>query len=422
MSIITKSTIDDRFRRHLQSHSLTLSAMQLSLLESRLAGLTQIANSISDLIGIDNFPLLESGNVLFDQNWLREFATGDITRCLGPEFSIYHGRRSPRIPNGDLLLVSRICEIDGIRGDFSQKSIIQAEFDVTDNAWFLQDQSGNEIPVSILMEIALQPCGILSAWLKTQLKYPEINFFFRNLDGQIIRSMDVDTRGKTIQTKATLLKTIFSGSTIIQYFEFSLTCESQTFLTGTTSFGYFPEEPMALQVGLDGGKATIPWGTREENRSLLHYTEKMDGIVKTDLPDGKLRLITGIGTIQKDDSHPNGYIYSKRKNNPVDWFYTNHFFEDPVMPGSLGIEAICQAFRSGIHLLSNSDKPVKPVNDSEMKWKYRGQVLQRNQNIRFDIHISETIQKNESVIYIGTANLWADDLRIYEIQNLAFIQ
>jgi 3-hydroxymyristoyl/3-hydroxydecanoyl-(acyl carrier protein) dehydratase len=422
MSTITESTIKDRFQNHLLSHAMKLSAIHLNLMESRQAGLAQIATSISDLIGNDSVPSLESGTVLFDQNWLREFATGDITRCLGPEFSIYRGRRSPRIPNGDLLLVSRINKIEGVRGDFTQESTIQAEFDVTENAWFLQGQNRSEIPISILMEIALQPCGILSAWLKTQLKYPEVNFFFRNLDGQITRSKNIDTRGKTIQTRATLLKTIFSGSTIIQHFEFTLSCEGQTFLTGTTSFGYFPEETMASQVGLDGGKATIPWGKREENYSLLHYTGKMDEIQENDLPDGKLRLITGIGTIQKDGSHSHGYIYSERKNDPADWFYTNHFFEDPVMPGSLGIEAICQAFRSGIHLLSNSNKPVKPVAGSEMKWKYRGQVLQTNQNIRFDIHITEKIQKEDSVLYTGTANLWADDLRIYEIQNLAFVQ
>ncbi len=179
---------------------------------------------------------------------------------------------------------------------------------------------------------------------------------------------------------------------------------------------------MASQAGLDGGKATLPWGKNDENFANLHYTDKQNRLPESDLPDGKLRLITGLGTILNAENHPDGYIYSQRKNNPADWYYANHFFEDPVMPGSLGIEAICQAFRSGIQRISKSDRPVKFAPGSEMVWKYRGQVLQTNQTIQFDIHIAEKIQKNESVIYIGSANLWADDLRIYEIQNLTFIQ
>ncbi len=422
MSNITETTITDRFRSHMQTHAARIAAMQLSLLESRQADLEQITGRISEMIGMNAISSPKKSHVLFDQNWLKEFATGDITRCLGPEFSIYRGRRSPRIPNGDLLLVSRICEIDGIRGKFDGKASILAEFDVLDNAWFLQGQSKREIPVSILMEIALQPCGILSAWLRTQLQSPDVNFFFRNLDGKITQALDMDTRGKTIQTKATLLKTIFSGSTIIQHFQFELTCDGIPFLKGTTSFGYFPEETMASQAGLDGGKATLPWGKNDENFANLHYTDKQNRLPESDLPDGKLRLITGLGTILNAENHPDGYIYSQRKNNPADWYYANHFFEDPVMPGSLGIEAICQAFRSGIQRISKSDRPVKFAPGSEMVWKYRGQVLQTNQTIQFDIHIAEKIQKNESVIYIGSANLWADDLRIYEIQNLTFIQ
>ena len=79
--------------------------------------------------------------------------------------------------------------------------------------------------LSILLEIALQPCGVLSAWLGTQLRFPNVDFFFRNLDGDVHISRKIDLRGKTIHTNAMLTRTIFSGSTIIQHFEFELTCE-----------------------------------------------------------------------------------------------------------------------------------------------------------------------------------------------------
>ncbi len=129
----------------------------------------------------------------------------------------------------------------------------------------------------MLMEIALQPCGVLSAWLQTQLRYPEIDFFFRNLDGQITLLKAMDVRGKTITTKARLEKTVFSGSTIIQHFRFVLSCEGSDFLKGQTTFGYFSEQTMAAQVGLDGGISTSPWGRKPENLEKMKFVDDLSG-------------------------------------------------------------------------------------------------------------------------------------------------
>ena len=36
------------------------------------------------------------------------------------------------------------------------------------------------MPYSVLMEIALQPCGLLGAYLGSTLKFPDKNLYFRN--------------------------------------------------------------------------------------------------------------------------------------------------------------------------------------------------------------------------------------------------
>ena len=72
----------------------------------------------------------------------------------------------------------------------------------------------------------------------------------------------IDLRGKTIQAKAALTRTVFSGSTIIQHFEFDLACGGEVFFEGTSSFGYFPEDSMASQNGLDGGKVIASVGEK----------------------------------------------------------------------------------------------------------------------------------------------------------------
>ena len=417
-----KKEIQQRYRVWTLDHSNRLTAVHHQMLALRRLELDQIANGISRSMGIEKPDNKKNLSVLFDKDWLAEFATGDIVKCLGQEFDIYQNRRSPRIPNGDLLLMSRILSIQGNRGEFNQPSQISAESDISSNAWIFDGTVNGEIPLSILLEIALQPCGVLSAWLGTQLRYPAVDFFFRNLDGDVHFSRKVDLRGKTVRTNAILTKTIFSGSTIIQHFKFELTLAGEVFFKGTSSFGYFPEESMAFQTGLDGGKSSLPWGKKPENIGRTQKLLQKDFLLNQDFPVGKLRLIDDVWICLDGGSHMKGYAMASRWNSPTDWFYTNHFFQDPVMPGSLGIEAIVQAFKVAVHSLTKSSKPVTLAADHNFKWKYRGQVLQNHREMQVEIHIQNQQIKNGTAIFTGNASLWADEIRIYEIQNLAVQQ
>ena len=85
---------------------------------------------------------------------------------------------------------------------FNQPSRITAELDIPSNAWYFDGAADGELPVSIMLEIALQPCGVLSAWLGTQLRFPAVDFFFRNLDGDVHFLQNIDMRGKTIRANA----------------------------------------------------------------------------------------------------------------------------------------------------------------------------------------------------------------------------
>lgn len=414
--------IQQRFSTWALDHSRGMTTTHRQMLALRQLGLEQIADEISHSMADENPKDNRSLSILYDKNWLDEFATGDIVKCLGTEFGIYKNRRSPRIPNGDLLLMSRIITILGKRGEFNQISRISAEFDVAPNAWFFDGTVNGEMPLSIMMETALQPCGVLSAWLGTQLRFPAVDFFFRNLDGDVRYAHKVDLRGKTIQANAKLTRTVFSGSTIIQHFDFGLTSEGRVFFEGTSSFGYFPEESMASQSGLDGGKASLPWGKKAENINCSRKLNLNEALSKQDFPDGKLRLIDDINCCLDGGLFSKGYAIASRRNSLNDWFYENHFFQDPVMPGSLGIEAIIQAFKAAVHSITKSDSPVSLAAGSGFKWKYRGQVLQNHREMLVDLHIQNHQKVNEVKVFTANANLWADEIRIYELQNLAIQQ
>ena len=135
------------------------------------------------------------------------------------------GRKVSRQPNTDLQLISRILKVDGNRGDFSKPSTIYAEYDVPQDAWYYQQNSYVTMPYSILMEIALQPCGLLGAYLGSTLQFPDKNLYFRNLDGDG-ESFDLpngtDFRGKTIANKSVLVSSVAYGGTILQNYTFEL--------------------------------------------------------------------------------------------------------------------------------------------------------------------------------------------------------
>ena len=367
---------------------------------------------------------------LFDTPQLVEFATGSMARCFGPEFNRFEGRRYPRIPNGDLLLMSRVTLINGQRNQFDRPAEIEVEFDVpAAHAWYLRDNAYPTLPYSVWMEIALQPCGFLSAYLGTSLIFPEMDFFFRNLDGssQIVNQMDV--RGKTLLTHARLLSTVASDNTIIQKFDFEVSCEGTVVYKGQSVFGFFSPEAMAKQAGLDGGKTRLPlfetstapagdWVDLTQPAWFASPPEQPH----YHLSGGQLNFLDRIFVPKDIHAQP---IYAVRANRPVFWFYPCHFYQDPVMPGSLGVEAIYEAIQayalhSGLGKTFRSPH-FEPAAGKLFVWKYRGQILPTHILMKLEVTITSVTHAAGQVTLEANASLWADSVRIYEVKQAAIV-
>jgi 3-hydroxymyristoyl/3-hydroxydecanoyl-(acyl carrier protein) dehydratase len=417
MPMITREDVLARHMQWGQDHARQAGELHHHLLEMRQDGLTQLAGLIERQVRSYRpaAPMGEPARPLFALADLQEFASGDIVKCLGKEYAIYAGRRSPRIPNGDLLLMSRIISIQGKRGEFGRPSSIVAEYDVPAQAWYLTDENSGQPPYAVILEIALQPCGFLSAFLGTSLRYPQTDFFFRNLDGEAVFTRRVDVTGKTIQTHATLLETVFSGSTIIQHYAFELFCDGLVFYRGRSTFGYFPTQTMASQVGLDGGKPAATWLQDRSRQPSPISGSALEGT----LPKGQLRLIDSVQMDPTGGKNQQGYVYASRVNAAGDWYYACHFYGDPVMPGSLGVEAILQAMQAYVSLQSGRPVRVELPVGQEMTWKYRGQVLQQHRRMQVEVHLAHSEMVGGTPLLRGDASLWADELRIYELRNVA---
>ena len=366
-----------------------------------------------------------------------EFATGRVANCFGEEFSVYDDRTPPRTPNADLQLTTRVTEIVGERHNFKKNAHVVAEFDVPEDAWFYTNNSVESMmPYSIIMEIALQPCGFISAWVGTTLKFPETDLFFRNLDGNGTLLKEIDLRGKTIVNTSTLLSTTAASNTIIQSFTFEMTVDGEPFYVGTAVFGYFIKDQLTHQLGLDNGAITQGWhrenqiSDEEIHTVVLNTPEARDRYFEVNttkphyhLAGPQLDFVDIIRIVEHGGKAKKGYIYAERTVDVDDWFFACHFHQDPVMPGSLGVEAMFQilqvfALHQGFGDGMNNPR-FNHVLD-QIKWKYRGQITTVNKQMSLDLHITKIEKSDRRVTLTADGNLSKDGLRIYEVSNLIF--
>ena len=91
------------------------------------------------------------------------------------------------------------------------------------------------------------------------------------------------------------------------------------------------------------------------------------------------------------------------------------------MPGSLGLEAIIQALQAFALQKGLGDSFRNPRFSqvlSKVVWKYRGQILPENKYMQLDLHVKYVAEKDGQVVLSADANLWREDLRIYEITDI----
>ena len=385
-----------------------------------------------------------SQGALMNEKDITTFALGNMTECFGPDFSIYNGRKMSRQPNSDLQVISRILKIDGKRGDFSTNSdkrlaTIYAEYDVPHDAWYYVQNSAMTMPYSILMEIALQPCGLLGAYMGSTLQFPEMDLYLRNLDGDgetFDLPTGTDFRGKTILNKSVLVSSIAHGGTILQRYTFELSVGDHIFYKGNSSFGFFTKEALASQAGLDKGQEIPAWYVSEGLTSKDYMQIKLDSLygkmklfkAPADKPHYKLAtdqlvLLDNLLIAKDKGQYNKGYIHATKFIKTYDWFFTCHFYQDPVMPGSLGVEAILQAVQVFILQQDLAKDFVSPkfaqLPNHKTVWKYRGQILLPVKEMHLEAHIKTIEQRGDQLVIMVDAFLWNEKMRIYQVTDLA---
>jgi PfaB family protein len=363
---------------------------------------------------------------------LAHAAKGLLDMAMGPEFEVYRTSRAPYIPNGDFQFVDRVMSLTGTRGDLNPGAEMITEYDSPPDAWYYQQNSYPHMPNAVYMESSLQAAIFLGYYLGATLKDTSEQYAIRNLDGYATLVKDIDLRGKTIRHHSKLLMTSSVSGAVLQDFSYELSADGEVFYTGKSLFGYFSEAALANQVGLDRGGYVPPWlETADVPASSVRRIELPDDAPAfTDpaggylhLPGGRYHLVDYVDFVEDGGKHGAGYLHGYRAVRPDEWYFECHFHRDPVMPGSLGVEAILQALRLYAlekNLAEGIDRPrFAMATGVQTDWKYRGQILRHDGELSFDVHIKSIQREQDRVLIIADADLSKPGLRIYEITDVA---
>ncbi|WP_327684504.1 beta-ketoacyl synthase N-terminal-like domain-containing protein [Streptomyces sp. NBC_00467] len=370
---------------------------------------------------------------MINEMHLAHAAKGHLDIAMGPEFEVYRDSRAPYIPNGDFQFVDRVMSLKGTRGDLrSPGSEMVTEYDSPADAWYYEQNSYPHMPNAVYMETSLQAAIFLGYYLGATLERPEEQYAIRNLDGRATLVKDIDLRGKTIRHHSKLLMTSAVSGAVLQNFSYELSADGEVFYVGESLFGYFSDAALANQVGLDNGTYVAPWiETEEPDPSRVRRIELPEGAPAFSdpagghlhLPGGQFALVDRVDLVTDGGRHGQGYLHGHRAIRPDEWYFDCHFHRDPVMPGSLGVEAILQAMRLFVieqNLAEGMEQPrFAMATDVETAWKYRGQILRHDKELRFDVHIKEVRREADRLLVIADADLSKPGLRIYELTDVA---
>jgi 3-hydroxymyristoyl/3-hydroxydecanoyl-(acyl carrier protein) dehydratase len=291
-------------------------------------------------------------------------------------------------------------------------AMAEAQYDLPSDAWFFAADRQARMPFSVLLEAALQPCGWLAAYVGSALTNPN-DISFRNLGGTAVQHRPVTPGSGLLTCCATMKKVATSGGMIIQEYDFSVADSRGILYEGDTMFGFFSKEALANQVGIREAKPYQVTTPEAERSRSLTYPEAPP------FPEKQLRMIDRIELFVPDGG-PNalGYIRGIKDVDPDEWFFKAHFFEDPVMPGSLGLESFLQLVK-----FVACERWVWQAGDilevcamgRKHSWLYRGQVVPSNSRVTVEAWI--TAADDNQRILTAAGFLAVDGKTIYQMND-----
>jgi acyl transferase domain-containing protein/3-hydroxymyristoyl/3-hydroxydecanoyl-(acyl carrier protein) dehydratase len=361
----------------------------------------------------------------FDHASLLACAWGRPTKAFGTVYSLFDSpRRVARLPGPPYHFMSRIVRIEGAMGTMKAGAMVDAEYDIPPDAWYFDENGHATLPFAVLMEVALQPCGWLASYVGSTLSTTE-DLMFRNLDGTGTLHAEIGPAAGTLRTRVKILSVSRSAGMIIETFAVECFVGEGKVYEMNTAFGFFPKTAFENQAGL-------PVSAAERERLASASNLLIDLRARPAKYCGGSALLAGPRLLMLDritafdpkgGKAGRGWVRAEKDVDAGEWFFKAHFFQDPVQPGSLGVEGLAQLLQWWMLETGMAEglrcARFEPIAlGRACTWKYRGQVLPSNWLITTELEVLETGEDPRGRFAVADAFLWVDGTRIYSVKNV----
>ena len=376
--------------------------VQITDMSVRLSGTTRSE--------VESLWLKKEKTVYFDSDKIMAYSNGNPSEAFGAPYKVFDKDRIlARLPGPPYQFLDRIVGLKGEPFVLKAGASATAEYTIPKDAWYFRENGQATMPFAILLEVALQPCGWLAAYCGSALTSP-VDLSFRNLGGDAVQYIEVTPETGTLVTTVVMTKVSQSGGMIIQNYDMLMhDVAGRLVYQGKTEFGFFTKESLSQQVGLRGAKLFVaPAGTAPRRLPLKNGLPA--------LPGPMLLLLDSVE--QYDNAGPKGLgaLIGRRAVNPNEWFFSAHFYQDPVCPGSLGLESFIELMKCHARdRWPGAGRFESMVLGRTHKWLYRGQYTPVNEAVEVQCWITAVDEASKTLTADGY--LLRDGLVVYEMRD-----
>ncbi|MFD8980223.1 3-hydroxyacyl-ACP dehydratase [Streptomyces sp. NPDC059564] len=349
---------------------------------------------------------------------LAHLAEGDITLAFDVPGRVL-ARVRPRLPNSDLLMISRSPDPARPFGRYEPGATLTTEYDVPADPWYLRENGTPVVPHLAYLETSLQGAAFLGVSLGMSLEHPEADLVVRNLEGRATLHRTPALVGRTITQHSTLLSHAELPQAVVQRYAYELSLGGEVFYSGETAYGVYPADALGADAGLDGAVPQPPWLRANPGAGARTIEARTD----PRLGRGRMALLDRVELVPDGGVSGLGYALATAAIDPDAWYFARHFHQDPVMPGSFGIEMLHQAVHA--HLLHTPGLAdhlpavrLAPATGAEFSWSYRGQVLPRHRQVQAEVHLTEISRHGPCLTVRARGSVWRDGTRVYQAEGI----
>ena len=362
-----------------------------------------------------------------NETQLIELTVGKPSRYFGSHYEIFDRQRQiSRMPNPPYDCITRVLEVEGNLREVKPGNRMVNEFVMRADDWYFQYNHGI-MPFCVLNEVVLQPCGLLPQLLELDAMGSS-DRFIRNLGGRMITHEDLPAQDGVIRSEVVLKEVVNTPTTFMVKYDGTYHLPDGRLLAEGKDlhFGFFSQEELAGSPGLT-------W--KEHDKQLFDSNNQRSEIINGDqlpLPNelgvnGRLPMFPGLFFDRVNEFLPSGGKFAKgllrveKLVDPEEWIFYSHFYMDPVVPGSYSLDAVTQVLQYYV-LLQEELNPQRKIegpgyfrtnHEQWMNWQYRGQILQQNKKIIYEVEI----QDEGPGWVLGAARVYVDGKFIYELAD-----